>query len=776
MLKKVVALFLPFGHWLRSHVLNFSLNHPRKTLASAIIISLILSLGLLKMETDFSVKVWFDPQDPLIQKLNQFEAQFGSDESVVLVVNYPQGIFRPEIITSLQEMTAKMWLMPDVVRVDSLTNYQITKVDGDDIKFQSFLEKNYHYSSIELEAKKQEALSHKIMPNFLINKLADTSLIYARLRPGFGKELDYQRSTLIARDLAKHYENTIPGMKIAISGAPTINYAFMEVTISDLKRFMPISILLISLILLYQFRTIWGVTLPMLVILLSILVALGIGGFLGIKFNNLVSALPGIMIAIGIAETVHILTSYFQGLKRGDDHFKAISSSLEKNIWPTFLTCFTTFLGFITGITSPLEPITDLALLAGIGTLYSWFLTLFMVVPLVVIFKVKAKPREEKELGHKRAKFLITWIEKHSWAIFIWMTALCIGSIIVGLKVQVDSDPFGYLSTRVKARQDNEFIKEKMGGIGGIELFVDSGKPDGVIEPEFLNKVDQLQKFIQTKPFVTRCMSILDIVKEIHQTMHGGKPEFYSIAHDSQTVSQELFMYALGLPEGMDLADRMSIDRSGIRMSILWTIHRSSLNLVAMHEIEAKMSELGLKGYVTGRMPLYKQMNGYVVDTFTSSMFWEMLMITFIMFFAFGSVRLGILSMVPNLAPLAFGGGVLWLMGHDFDIGASIVASVVLGIAVDDTIHFLAHWVHYRHEGHNTKDSLVEVFATSGPAILWTTLILCLGFGCFILGDFNPNVIFGILTATMLAIAFIFDLLYLPAILILLERYGFNIK
>lgn len=595
--------------------------------------------------------------------------------------------------------------------------------------------------------------------------------IFGRLKPALGVENDYEHITLEARKLLDEFRVKYPHQQYLHSGAPTVNYAFKEITISDLQLFMPVSWLLIILVLFYQFRSLWGVFLPLSVIFFSLTASLGFGGLVDATFNNLTSTLPGILIAIGLAETIHILSVFFVELESGVPRLQAIEHSVKKNLWPTFFTCFTTFIGFITSIGSSLVPIADLGLLAGFGTLFSWFLAIFMVVPIVVLFPVKAHVRAEKEIGLARARKFVAWIGRHAWSIFWSMTLFSLFSLYLGMQVEVNSDPFAYFTDKVVLKQHNDEINKHFGGLSAIEIYIDAGAPDAATDPKFLSTVDQLESWIETLPYVNRSFSIIDIIKEINQNLNEGKELAYSVPENRETIAQEILLYSMGLPTGKSVNDQLTVDRSGLRVSVLWQLHESLANIEAMEKVEAKMKELGLNGTITGRMPLYKQMNGHIVQTFTSSMLWGLILVSIMMILVFKSFRLGVLSMIPNVVPLTFGGAVLYFMNHDFDIGSSIVASVVLGIAVDDTIHFLTHFANYKRKGLSTADALSNVQATTGPAILWTTLILCIGFGCFMLGDFIPNVIFGVLTSTMLAVALFYDLLFLPAILILLERY-----
>jgi predicted RND superfamily exporter protein len=260
-------------------------------------------------------------------------------------------------------------------------------------------------------------------------------------------------------------------------------------------------------------------------------------------------------------------------------------------------------------------------------------------------------------------------------------------------------------------------------------------------------------------------MSIVDVLKATHRSLNGDAPDSYVLASDRETISQELFLYTMSLPQGMDLNDRVSLKNDALRMTVLWTIPTSSEVMAQVAVIEQKAKEIGLDAHVTGKNLLWQSINRRVVDSFIDSFFSAAVSISLIIIVALRSFKLGILAMIPNLVPLVFTGAFLYLMGQPLDVGTVVVASVVLGIAVDDTIHILAHFKRARFAGLSPQEALIDVFAHTSPALISTTAILAAGFGVFAFATFMPNVYFGVLTAMTLVVAALIDFMLTPVLL-----------
>jgi len=301
-------------------------------------------------------------------------------------------------------------------------------------------------------------------------------------------------------------------------------------------------------------------------------------------------------------------------------------------------------------------------------------------------------------------------------------------------------------------------------------LVIDSQKTDGVKSAEFLQKVENYANQLRADENITRVRSVLEVVKKMNQVFNSDKKEFYKIPNDSKKIADILFFYSLGLPEGVDLKNQYSIDGRYLRLSLTWTIESSKEGNAKLTEVlnMARMNDLSVSP--GGNFPIYNSINDKIVSSFVNSIGMGLVLMTLLMLIVFRSFKLAFISMFPNFMPLIVGGGLMYLNGTYIDIGSSIVYAVSLGIAVDDTIHFIASFHHYYSSGLGTEKSIENTLNETGRALITTTLLLAVGFGAFVFAEFIPSRNFGMYCTTILVFALICDLLFLPAILLKLNK------
>lgn len=331
--------------------------------------------------------------------------------------------------------------------------------------------------------------------------------------------------------------------------------------------------------------------------------------------------------------------------------------------------------------------------------------------------------------------------------------------------VQIDSEPNAYFADGVPIKRANDFVNREIGGFNGPEIVLDSGQPGGAKDPAFLRKVEALETWIDSHPYVNQTVSIVDILKSVHRAFHADDPQFYALAASSDVIAQELFVYSMGLSDGRSLDDILDVGEQQTRLSVYWRLTKSRESLAAVAAIERKMTELGLNGHVTGKYFILYRLNNFVVQTLLRSLVISFILVSAIMLLIFRSVRLGVGAMAANILPLLIGGIVVVLCGRMVNFATAMVVSICLGIAVDDTIHFCSAYFRYQASAHSHRDLLYHVLRSTGHALGITTLVLITGFGAFALGDFVPNVELGLFCCTVLIAALVTDLLWLPCML-----------
>ncbi|MFK8137995.1 MAG: RND family transporter [Bdellovibrionales bacterium] len=757
-------MFTKFANAIKS----FVLDKPKTSILFSVLVAGIMIPMAAKMSSDFSYRIWFHEGDPLLERFDAFERRFGNDENMVIIIHSENGVFDKKSVQKIQQFTEDMWRAPNVIRVDSISNHNFTSVDGDSLSIDPFLPDDIELSETYLLERKKTALKDETINGYLLSPDAKTAVIYARMKPALDKIPTYQDTTDYIREKAKIYQDEED--QVMVTGSASINVTFQEVSVKDMEKMVPILILLVILFLIYAFRGLAGVLLPSVVIIFTIGATFGFGGAQGITFNVMLSAVPNTLIAICIADVVHILMTYVLYRKQGIENSRAVRMTLDKNFVPTFLTTLSTMIGFFSLIPAKIAPISEMGILDGFGTLMAWFFTIFLVIPLLVLFPFRKVKVDEESLEGERIHPLALryskWIQSKRMPIIIIGSIIVIGSFFTALKNQVNSDPFEYFTDDVPLKIANKKMESAIGGSMGAQIVFESGIEDGVKDPEFIKKMEQVQKTILERPFVTQMVSITDILKNLNRSLNGGNQDQYILADDRETIAQQLFLYTMSLPQGMDINDQITLKNDAARVSVLMNIHDSKRVLAEFAEWEKLAAEQGISAKVTGKIPLYQNMNGYVVETFFTSISMALLLVCILMILVFKSWKLGLISMIPNTVPLIIGGALMYLLSKPIDMGTVVVIAVCLGIAVDDTIHFLANFKKYISKGKSPVEAIALVFSYTGPALLLTTLILVVGFGTFIFAQFLPNVNFGIMTATILVTALVCDFTLLPAILL----------
>ena len=762
---------------------TFLIDHPWKSILFALALVGVLIPGLARLKTDFSYRIWFRDTDPLLAKFDAFERRFGNDENVVLLLESPSGIFDKDSAELLQKITEDFWKVPEIIRVESLSNYNWTHSEEDDLMVEPLIPDDEELTEALLAERKKVALEHEVIPGYLVNAEGTIAVIYAQLKPAIGGAPDFQTVVDGARALMAKYQDGGPvtylhdaeqykgpgDHQFYLTGSSLVSHTFKELTQSDMETMVPVLLGAIVLFLLLSFRNKSGLILPFMVIALSVMGTLGFAGWIGIKFNNLTAIVPHILIAISVADAVHILVTFFQFRISGLERKQAAHKTLVKNLEPTLLTSISTSIGFFSFSSAKIIPIVYMGILAGTGTLLAWFITIFLITPIMAYVPIKVRFKGSATHhtdAHPLAIRYADWLQRNSRMVIGIFVILGSAAVYTALQNEINSDPYKYFATSVHTRVANDYAEQHVGGMSGLEISIDSGAEDGIKKPEFLKKVEVFQNWLDDLPYVTKTISVIDIIKETNRSLNGDEQAAYKVPDNHELIAQELFLYTMSLPQGMDLSNRMSMDNKLIRLTAMTNLHASRQTLIEIGVIEDKARELGLDAEITGKIPIYHSMNPYVVNAFITSISMALVLVALLMCFALRSWKLGMMSMIPNTMPLIMGGAFMYLLGKPLDIGTVLVTSTCLGIAVDDTIHFLSNYNRWRKHGSSQSHAVAHVLTHTGPALFVTTMVLVVAFATFTFASFVPNINFGMITAIVLSTALLTDVTLLPAMLL----------
>lgn len=737
-------------------------KHKLKWIFISLLTFIIFTCGVLYIQANFSVKIWLHKHDKRILSLIQHEKTFGSSDTIDIIVYDEKGVFTPQTMKVVSELTEKMLHVDHIARVESITNFNWVSSTGDDINITPFIKEEMINDSDLLLEKKEQAINDRQLINNFISKSGKLTYIRSFLIAS-DKTPPYKKIVHDVEDIIASYQND--HLHLSLSGISFINESLNRASDHDMKTVLPIVLSVILIILFYFFRNLFAITVPFAIIILSTGVSFGFEGFLDYEFNNILSAIPAILIAVGLADSIHILIGYRHNVVY--EHMtneEAAIKTLSKNMIPTILTTVTTAIGFLSLATTDIRPVHDLGILAGIGCLYAWFFTYFFLGPVLTFINFKKRDGDQDESSILQGVFHFS--VKYRKTIIILFPILGIIFGYIGSKNYINADPVDYFSKNSTVRKTFKIVESEFGASRAIELVFDSNKDNGIKEADFLKRSAQFIEWIESLDYVVRVNSYVDVIKKMNKTLHSDDQGYFRIPDTNGEIADQHFLYTLGLPEGADLKNQVSVDQSKFRVMVLWHVNDTMNAVKKSEEILKKAKEYNLNVYEGGQSPIYNRVNDLVVDTFFTSISLTLPIIFLIMIVTFKDFKIALLSLIPNIFPLAIASGIMTLMGDFVNIGNVIVFAVCLGIAVDDTIHFIANYKLKIIAGMDSFDALDQTFVQTGKALVLTTVLLFFGFGLFVLGDFVPNQKFGVYCAIILFFALIADIVLLPAILL----------
>jgi len=735
---------------------------------------------------DADYRIWFDSADPNLKEMDDHQAIYNREDMIIVLVKSKTGtMWKNENLKTLRELTQDLWTVAYTNRVDGLANFNYTQAKGDELIVGEFLS-DLPYDAAKLESKKKLLLEDPVLTKFLISPKLDMSQITLRVvaPPEFPNAF-FEAKSSVLQVVAKHAAAN-PDIQIYLAGTVMINNAFIEFALDDQKVLVPLMFLLIVLAMTLMLRSFMGMVLPMLILITSIIfpIMLFVGIF-GYPLNNASVNTMQLMVAIAIADSIHIMAVFLRNMRHGMTREEAILDTLDKNYLACLLTSVTTAIGFYSLLTQTMPPFRDLGLFGGTGTLYAWFASIFTLPALMAVIPFKEYPKAstadfDDGVPTKGYEKFVDFIFKYKRSIVVFWLVTSVVSGILLFRIVVDNNIMAYFDKKSEFRIASDYVDNNIIGSMPFEFNLRATGSGQIYEPDFLKKVEKFHAYLLSKPEfeVTHVSSVLDIVKRMNKTMNGDNPKEYKIP-DPKTgidlrklIAQYMFLYKTNLPQGSDMTNMIDSDDSMLRVTAFARAMPSSKQVANAQTINAWLAKEmpEVKARAIGVPVMFGLLMQQAVPGMILSMLMSLGLITASMIWAFKSLKLGLLSMIPNVWPVLFLYGTLGLMGYAVDLSIAVVAMITLGIAVDDTIHFLAKFLHAFHKKNNTKEAILHTFRETGGALMMTSIILVAGFGILIFSSFRINANLGGLSAVIIALALLADFIITPAVLITLFK------
>ncbi|MCO4793674.1 MAG: MMPL family transporter [Bacteriovoracaceae bacterium] len=755
----------------KQSLISFIMNRP-KTIWFLIVLCSVLSIfGISTIQSDFSHRVWFQKNDPYLKIYNQFERDFGNEDYISIVVHNEKGIFNNQTLNIIKDINDDLQNATGIIKVDSLMTFNMIQGKDDDIIIEPLLEdtnQKINLSSDELNYLRDRASESRLIQKYLINQDTTVSVLYGRIKPVFNGKSDYKTIHNEVQNIVKKYELRAngSGVKFHILGTVAIIETLKNSINSDILIIIPSLLLIMLIVMQILYKNIALTFLPLVVITSTLFITTGVASLFGLTYNPITSMIPHILIAICTADTIHILSTYTIFLSRGYEKREALEKTLHKNFVPTVLTSITTTFGFFGLLFTDILPVKQLGAFAGIGTMVAWAMTYLLLPQLILKIKTDGskyiKKKSDQNNHFQTIRKYISFLGNWKSLIILPLIIVCFISYQNNKENTVDSKSVNMLKKGTPLRNADIFMAKKFGGANGIELVIKARDGKTITDPTFLKDLESLLQWIRGQKNIHHVISLNSIIKEINYVLNNQDPKHLSIPDNNKSIAEQLFLYELS---ANDITQWKKMNDKKLRASIIWSANGSKEADEIINRIEAKAASMNLDVKAAGKTALLKGVNTYLVKVFFQSMLVAVIFIAFIMLIFLKSPTLAALSLLPNVIPPLIGMGAMKYFGIHIDFGTVLVASVCLGIAIDDTIHFLYN---YKKQFDLTKDSnlaLSNVLLTTGPALVSTTIILILSFFTFTLGDVSLNTNFGMLTMFILLIALLCDVVILPCLL-----------
>lgn len=774
-------------------------------------LSVVLASQIRHLSIDTSNEGMLHPDDEILHTYNEFREQFGNDDLLVFAVQ-SENIFSLSFLEKLKKFHDQLEeQVPHVTEINSLVNARNTRGVGDTLLVDDLLAR-FPGNDKELAALKEIVLSNPIYKNLLIS--ADGTFTTVLLQSdtyssvgksadiedelaGFGDELagfesdssaekpefltDKENAAMVrvATKIAKEFNS--PGFQIVMAGSPVVTHTVKKLMMADMKKFLRLAVLTIGLSLFIMFRRLSGVILPLLIVALTLATTLGLMAKLGIFFKTPTIILPSFLLAVGVGASIHVLSFVYQYLRRDSNQNDAIVHAYSHSGFAIVMTSLTTAAGLASFATADVAPIADLGLFSAIGVMLSLFFTLVLLPALLAIIPLKAKVviGENKETFFDRLIDRVADFTTSRPKLVVSLAVVCITIALVGLpRLQFSHNILSWLPEDFAVRTATESIDHNMRGSVALEVVLDTGKENGLYDRDVLQAInklaEELEQYQENDLFIGKVVAVTTILKEIHQALNENQPEMYAIPENGALIPQEFLLFEnSGSDDLEDVVDsRFQLAR--ITIKVPW---RDSLAYVPfIQEIEQRFTtafadfakaDKPVEVSTTGIMALFARILHATMHSAVQSYGIAIVVISMMMILLIGNIRLGLIAMIPNLGPIVLVMGIMGWFAIPLDMFTMLVASIAIGLAVDDTVHFIYNFKRYYIESGDVRDAVGHTLHTAGRAMLTTSIVLSIGFFIFMFASMNNVFYFGMLVGLAIIFALLGDFFLAPALMAL---------
>ena len=747
------------------------LRHRWVVFAIATLVMFAVTAGAVFVGVTNDYRSLFDKDNPQLAALNTLEATYGASNRALIAIAPQKGsVFTRDTLRAVEELTEAAWRAPYSTRVDSLTNYSHSRASGDDLIVAPLVEDAGDLTDVELGRVRDVALNAIEVAGRLASRDEKVAGLVISFALGDNPDAEVVEITDYLNGLLDEERAKNPEIAYYLTGDVPLNRAFADATRGDLETLVPVVFAIIAAVSALLLRSFLGMAALVAVLMFTVNTTVGFAGWLGTVFNPANSGVPIIVMTVAVAHSVHIVETTLAGIGRGLDRHAAIVESIRVNAWPVFLTSLTTAIGFMSLNASDSPPFRVLGNLVAFGVFCAFVYSLTLLPALLSVLPLRR--RAVRTTGPSFFDRFGDFVVRRRVILLCSFTIMAVVLVTGIIRLEFTDNWTKYLSERYEFRRDTDFVIDNLTGVETLEYSLDSGSEGGITDPNYLREVEAFAEWFRMQPEVSHVQAFPDIMKRLNKNMHGDASEFYRLPDDPALSSQYLLLYELSLPFGRDLNNRINIEKSATRMTVVMRSLSSQgqreLNARALDWLRANAPDLATEA--SGVSIVFAHLSQRNIRSMLTGTIAAMAIISLILVFVFKSLRIGLVSLVPNFIPAAMSLGLWGFMVGRVGLAGSVMTAIAFGIVVDDTIHFLTTYLKARRNGKDAADAVRSAFHTVGHALWTTTAVLALGFLVFASSGFEISWALGLLVALTIVLALLADFLLLPPLLMALDR------
>jgi len=746
-------------------------DHPISATVAIAVVTLFFLFQIPKLVIDTSAEGMMLEKDPSKAYYDGIKKKFGSDNLTIVLLK-TDDVFTAASLDAIKRLSEAIERIEGVSRVESLTTVNNIKGEKDTLNTEPLVGATVPEAPEELARIRRDALANPIFVGNIVSKEGKAAAVnvYTDPRPGdtaFNARFSARVDELIRQERGRPNIGLREAYQI---GTPVTKVTFGEYIKADQTNLVPISLAVLLVILYLAFRMLQGVVVPVTTGLLSIIWSLGLMAIFGYPVTVVTAIIPSLLIAIGFTEDVHMMAEYHHHLESGKPKLAAIRAMAADSALPILITTLTTVLGFGSLITSDITMLIQFGYASSMALIANFVVTLCVLPAMLRVWPVPRRIRRlalEDESGGGAIARLMTRVGEfnlhYKVPIAVVTVVLCLASFVGWARLKVNTDFVSYFPESSFIRQRTLDLHRSMSGAANFYVVVETGREDGVKHPTVLRAIVGMQEFLASTGRMDKSVSVADYVKKMHREMNDGDPKFDAVPDSQDVVAQ----YLLTL-EGKDLVKYVDHNYSTanivVRHNVTSSWELSSVLAGLDRHVSASFPK-DVKVRYTGEGILINNAADYMAINELTSFSSTFLVIGALHSLLFMSLRAGFLSLIPNVIPILFNYGLMGLLGIPLNTGTALIATIAIGIAVDDTVH---HMVRYSRELNAHHDQRVAMFNTlraQGKPIIYVSAALAGGFLALVFSNFVPTWYFAVLSALVMLVAAVTELVITPILM-----------